>query len=632
MAEASSGKSSSVVYESEEESSKDYRPGGYHPVHLGDLFLDRYVIVQKLGWGHFSTVWLCLDQRYNTYVAMKIQKSAPNYTEAAYDEIDILICVAKNYKHPLWVESLAQYYSSGSAHTDIVAKGAASQYTFVVQFLNSFIHVGENGKHVCMVFEVLGVNLLEVIKRFNYKGIPLPICRVISKQVLIGLDYLHRICGIIHTDLKPENVLLELTQEQIRTVLMHGRLVPQGNKLPTPVTEIPREMRNLDREMTEEEKKLEAKKQKKREKKQKYKQRKKEEAKKMIEEVAPGTQVAKKKKHKKKKKKQQVPAESDPVASKVIEAVNEDPEPVEILPAEQDNSENEAAGDADDPQTSPVLKTAISLGSSEVDESIRVKIADLGNACWLDNHFSAEIQTRQYRSPEVILGVSYNYTADIWSFACMLFELITGDFLFEPKSSAGFDKDDDHLAQMIETLGELPKSFALSGRNSRNFFRSDGTLRKIQQLRFWSLKDVLIEKYHLKESEAIPLSSFLQPMLVYRPEARASAQQCLSHPWLSLPANYDYRMTAEESKTLEAEQIRRIEEKSERMMSRDEESSPELVAQEEEPEAIDADDECPRTESEDESGSDRAEEAGDLVCDTDYHKRMTDFRKSIKAP
>ena len=41
------------------------------------------------------------------------------------------------------------------------------------------------------------------------------LCRILAKQILIGLDFLHRICGVIHTDLKPENVLLCLTQEEI---------------------------------------------------------------------------------------------------------------------------------------------------------------------------------------------------------------------------------------------------------------------------------------------------------------------------------------------------------------------------------------------------------------------------------
>lgn len=61
---------------SEDEGMPDYKIGGYHPVHVGEILLDRYVIIQKLGWGHFSTVWLTKDLKYNNYVAMKVQKSA----------------------------------------------------------------------------------------------------------------------------------------------------------------------------------------------------------------------------------------------------------------------------------------------------------------------------------------------------------------------------------------------------------------------------------------------------------------------------------------------------------------------------------------------------------------------------
>jgi serine/threonine-protein kinase SRPK3 len=64
---------------------------------------------------------------------------------------------------------------------------------------------------------------------------------------------------------------------------------------------------------------------------------------------------------------------------------------------------------------------------------MKLKIADLGNACWLWHHFAHEIQTRQYRSPEVIIRADYNATADLWSLACMMFEMLTGDFLFEPR-------------------------------------------------------------------------------------------------------------------------------------------------------------------------------------------------------
>ena len=59
-----SSHSHSVMTEDEEDW-EDYVKGGYHPVHIGDSFSDgRYVVVRKLGWGHFSTVWLAKDTKY----------------------------------------------------------------------------------------------------------------------------------------------------------------------------------------------------------------------------------------------------------------------------------------------------------------------------------------------------------------------------------------------------------------------------------------------------------------------------------------------------------------------------------------------------------------------------------------
>lgn len=57
---------------SEDEGIDDYNKGGYHTVHIGEVLNDRYVILQKLGWGHFSTVWLSRDTKNDTYVAIKI--------------------------------------------------------------------------------------------------------------------------------------------------------------------------------------------------------------------------------------------------------------------------------------------------------------------------------------------------------------------------------------------------------------------------------------------------------------------------------------------------------------------------------------------------------------------------------
>ncbi|XP_065182644.1 SRSF protein kinase 1-like [Sycon ciliatum] len=177
--------------ESQEDES-DYCKGGYHPVQISDMYNERYVVVRKLGWGHFSTVWLAWDVRGKTHVAIKVVKSDERYTEAAADEIQLLEKVRS-------------------------LKGAQSS-EYVMQMTDSFRLFGPNGTHYCMVFEVLGNNLLKLISRHEYQGLPIICVKRIIKQVLLGLEFLHDKCHIIHTDIKPENVLLCVDRKHVQTL------------------------------------------------------------------------------------------------------------------------------------------------------------------------------------------------------------------------------------------------------------------------------------------------------------------------------------------------------------------------------------------------------------------------------
>lgn len=85
---------------------------------------------------------------------------------------------------------------------------------------------------------------------------------------------------------------------------------------------------------------------------------------------------------------------------------------------------------------------------------------------------------------------------------------------------------------MIETLGRINKTFALSGAESRKYFNKGGQLIHIKDLRAMPIHEILIDEYDFEEREALAIESFLLPMLEFEPKKRISAKEALRHPWL----------------------------------------------------------------------------------------------------
>ncbi|XP_042392637.1 serine/threonine-protein kinase SRPK-like isoform X1 [Zingiber officinale] len=452
------GRSESSNYTSEDEGSEDYRRGGYHAVRIGDSFKQgAYVVQAKLGWGHFSTVWLAWDTVHSRYVALKVQKSAQHYTEAAMDEIKIL---------------------------KQIADGDPDGTRCVVKLLDHFKHLGPNGHHVCMVFEFLGDNLLTLIKYTDYRGMPLSKVKEICRYVLIGLDYLHRDLSIIHTDLKPENILLLSSLDPAKDPYRSGTpliLSTVISEYPSPISPA---RSNGDDLMRSQKKKV--------------------------------------------RRKVKCAAAATAGSSTAI---------ARDTAASEDKGDSKAVngggGEAQDGTSQGHRRGSKATRKRlAMEADLRCKLVDFGNACWTYKQFTNDIQTRQYRCPEVILGSKYSSSADLWSFACICFELATGDVLFDPHSGDNFDRDEDHLALMMELLGMIPRKIALGGRYSRDFFNRYGDLRHIRQLRCWPLNKVLMEKYEFSERDANDMADFLVPILDFAPEKRPTAAQLLHHPWL----------------------------------------------------------------------------------------------------
>ena len=594
-----------------DEGLEDYKPDGYHPVHIGEILLERYVIMQKLGYGHFSTAWLALDSKYGNYVCIKIQKSEERYILAAYDEVEILQELSKHYYDKEWIKSLEEYYKDEPDKLKSIHK---KENSHVVQLLNSFIYYGQNGKHFCMVFEVMGVTLLEIIKKYNYKGIPIPLVRVITKQILIGLDFLHRICHIIHTDMKPENILVCLTNEELRLIQETGtyNINKNSNKNSNNKKEFcVNDIMKARKKLIEERKKNQIKQVKRMERSEISQEIIEERIKKIMEledeennyeninntinvnnfdinELIERPRI------------KSVPKNNIDISFPENNYNNSSNDSNDMfINAYNENDNSDGTENREEKNKNPYdislklyklslqnyskeknrilhdinyrkfillqnkiisekksleeknyflkdINNYFALRGPNVDLSIQVKICDIGNACWFNYHFSTIIQTRQYRSPEVILGINYNETSDIWSLACIIYELITGDFLFNPESGPNFCKNDSHLAKFIEICGKMPRNFIERGENWRKYFDRNGKLKRIGEIPHINLKNILVQKHKLKENEAQALWDFLKPMLEYFPEKRISARELLRHPWLKMPnvdngklSNYD---------------------------------------------------------------------------------------------
>ncbi|KAK2738266.1 hypothetical protein FQN57_007129 [Myotisia sp. PD_48] len=141
-----------------------YEQGGYHPVALGDVFKNgRYKIYHKLGYGGYSTVWLAKDTHSTTS------------------------------KEACRLQAL-----NGSK--------------YVVKLFDQFIHHGPNGSHLCLVLELLGLSLSNILYMLDEYRLTTDTILKLTKQLLEAISYIHE-SGFAHgEDLSPRNLAFSSTR------------------------------------------------------------------------------------------------------------------------------------------------------------------------------------------------------------------------------------------------------------------------------------------------------------------------------------------------------------------------------------------------------------------------------------
>jgi dual specificity protein kinase YAK1 len=140
--------------------------------------IGRYQIIDSLGSGTFGQVVKCRNIKTKELYAIKVIKNKPAYYNQSLVEVAILELVNK------------QYDPNGKHH--------------LVRMKDSFLF----RNHLCIAFEMLSVNLYELIKQNQFRGLSTNLIRVFTTQILDALTVLYK-AKLIHCDLKPENILLK---------------------------------------------------------------------------------------------------------------------------------------------------------------------------------------------------------------------------------------------------------------------------------------------------------------------------------------------------------------------------------------------------------------------------------------
>lgn len=412
-----------------------------------EIFDNRYILLKKMGYGSYASVWISYDVIDKKYYAIKINNR---------DDYDVAIKETNTYN---------------------AIKICKSQY--IMNIIRTFDHIND-GKHHCVVMELMACSMYDILKKHK-TGMSFKATMECVRQILEGLKEMHK-NKIIHGDVKPENILIggqSKKQIELFKKLELGKII--ANKV---------RGKNgfLDTGVQ----------------------------KKVIKEI----------------EKRNLSQSSSQSSSSSESNYTSESEQFSISTCESsDDTITEST--YYDSDSEPYDESIIN-NLRELFNNAKIKLSDLGNSI-KSTHVKNKksIQTCYYRSPEILLGLKYDESSDIWALGCMICELLTGKILFDAESYKG-NTQRHHLYLIIKKLGMLPYQMMKDSPYKDVYFTTDlSQVKGYKKIDFSMPIQTDLKKiatmHNLSPDEEVLFTDLIMGLLKINPSERLTAKNALMH-------------------------------------------------------------------------------------------------------